>query len=177
MMQDQPFEQRFSGWGRKQENLQGQQPTQPSATNEIILPTTAYEALLRYAHDQRLRQNPAQILHALTDPGVYAAAFVTDRPPKIRRVLVNPTLFGRLQTIQSQMNKTRNFSIMDIVVANLVILLGQQSTGMIGNMYAITQNANAVAEATREDYILFFADTESTWKQPSKLALQYRNFD
>jgi len=144
-----------------------------SPSNMVIVPIEAFEALQTYARSHRLKGNPSQILLALLNSnGIYLAAWLADPFVRIKRLQLNDSEFKSLQLVQQQMNSgPHNFSLMDIILANLVIWLGANRLYIQGEMVAYAENREGVSTVTRDDR-LWHRDLQSgteSWRLPTIL--------
>ena len=93
-------------------------------TNKLIVPDFAYVSLQKLARSKRLSTPPGLLLDFMfQQSGIYSAAWIPSQDYTEVRTLHIPTpLFQRLQYVQSRLNvDIYNFTLMDIVVANLII--------------------------------------------------------
>lgn len=95
------------------------------AESRLIVPVAAFEALQKHARSRRLAAPPALILDiTLREHGIFFAALIPSKDYEQVKTLYLPTpTFERLKYVQTRLNQSMfNFTLMDIVVANLIIL-------------------------------------------------------
>ena len=140
----------------------------------LIVSEKAYNVLIDYARSNRLKPDPSQILQTLTQQnGIYYAAFIADRPEKIKHLRVDPNMFEQLQNVQREMNtEGRNFSLLDIVIAQLVIQFGVDTMQAKGEMFAIAQGKEGVSTVTRDDNLQHWnlIENQLYWKHPARIS-------
>jgi hypothetical protein len=140
----------------------------------LIVSEKAYNVLIDYARSNRLKPDPSQILQTLTQQnGIYYAAFIADRPEKIKHLRVDPNMFEQLQNVQREMNtEGRNFSLLDIVIAQLVIQFGVDTMQARGEMFAIAQGKEGVSAVTRHDALQHWnlIENQLYWKHPARIS-------
>ena len=101
------------------------------ATNKVIVPASSYLALQQLARSRRLSAPPGLMLDIMfQQSGIFVSGWIPseDYKEEVRTLHVQTWMFQRLQYVQSRLNADLyNFTLMDIVVANLIIS---------GNLYA-----------------------------------------
>ncbi len=113
--------------------------TKPTeATSKLIVPEEAYYALQKLARSKRLAAKPSLMLvNTFQSNGIFFAGWIPSKDYEHVKTLYIPIhTFDQLKYIQSKLNvEMYNFTLMDIVVANLVILrelrLGGEMIGVV----------------------------------------------
>lgn len=91
---------------------------------KVIVPTTAYAVLQNLARSKRLAFTPGDMLeHLLKSSGIYVAGLIpTAASETVKTLHLNLHCFECLQYVQKALNSSIwNLTLMDIVVANLVL--------------------------------------------------------
>ncbi len=106
--------------------------------SKLIVPESAFQALQQLARSRRLAAPPGLMLDfMLKENGIFFAGWIPSSDYEHVKTLHIPTpTFERLKYIQSKLNVgIYNLTLMDIVVANLIILGTVREQGkMIGSV-------------------------------------------
>jgi hypothetical protein len=145
----------------------------------LIVSEKAYRLLIDYARSNRLKPDPSQILQTLTQQnGIYFAAFIADRPEQIKHLRVDSNMFEKLQNVQREVNMYgRNFSLLDIVTAQMVIHFGADTMQVKGEMVAIAQAKEGLSTVTRDDNLQHWnlIENQLYWSHPARIIFEDRS--
>lgn len=115
-------------------------PAQPQLDMaKLILPTEAFDALRQFARSRRISSTPSRILESiLLGSGIYCAAWIPrDDYQSVKTLHMPTTIFSHLKVVQGKLNGSYNFTVMDIVTANLMlfgVLMTLRDGEMIGSV-------------------------------------------